>query len=145
MIPRKVWRDEQFVGLPAIARRMNLNRETILKMHYNASSPKLSFPMYRSQFKNTLAWVTSNFLIYEWELRMAKFNYEQLRRELGLPERGRVAAFEKLISRWHRKKSIKDYKDDRIARIVAKIVHEKPIFAGDEKKFSIDRPGPVYG
>lgn len=61
---------------------------------------------------------------------MAKQSYDQLREELGLSKGGRETAFEKLVSRWHRKKSIQDYKDGRIARIVAKITDEKPVFAG---------------
>ena len=106
-----------------------MNRETLMKMHYNGSSPETNFPMYRVA-GNSRPWTTSNFLIYEWELRMNKLSYEQLRRELGLPERGRVSAFEKLMARWNRAKSPRQIQDDRIRRIVAKITEEKPVFTG---------------
>ena len=121
------WEDRRFVGLPAIARRMNLNVETIKKMHYNASSPALSFPMFRIPFKNWGSWTTSNFLIYEWELRMTKFSYEELRKELGLETYGRQDAFEKLQSRWDIKRFPKEY---RIERVLAKITNEKPVYPG---------------
>ena len=129
MIRRKIWQNQEFIGLPAIARRMNLNRETILKLHFNASSPALSFPMFRIPFKNRGSWTTSNFLIYEWELRMAKQSYRKLRIELGLEHGGRQDVFKKLTERWKQGKSRKAYKGRQILRKMG-IFDEKPVFAG---------------
>ena len=131
----KPYKDDQYIGLTAIAKRMNLNRETLLKMHFNPSSPDLSFPMYRTAGEYSHSpWTTSNFLIYEWELRMAKLSYEEVRRELGVRERGRICAFEKLMARWHRVKSPKDIQDERIRKIVQKITEEKPVYPGKPHK-----------
>ena len=129
MIRRDVWQNQEFVGLPAIARRMNLNRETILKMHYNASSPELSFPMFKIPFKNPGSWTTSNFLIYEWEIRMAKQSYKKLRVELGLESGGRQDVFKKLTERWKKGKSRKLYKSRQILRKMG-IFDEKLVYPG---------------
>lgn len=94
---QRPWRDEQFVGIDRIAARMNFNVKTVFKLHFNASRPDLAFPMYRLPM--TDIWRTSNFLIYEWELRMAKLTYWQMRKELGLKEATNITTLKKLRAR----------------------------------------------
>lgn len=74
---RRNW--NEYIGKRAIVARIGLSWTKLMALHTKPSS-ELAFPMFllphHGKWNRNIVWVTNDMLIFEWQRRLAKFNYQ---------------------------------------------------------------------